>query len=139
MSLLVGLPIWLGGREGFGCPRFADYRRRVEEQPGPVNVAALVGHMTLRARALSELDRPATAIEIAAMREDLAEALASGALGLSTGLAYPPPRHAPPTEVIALASDVAAAGPLHPTHIRAPPRSDARSLAQVFVRPCQNR
>src|SRR3546814_1985891 len=42
----------LGGREVFGFPRFADYRRRVEEQPGPVNVAALVGHMTLRARAL---------------------------------------------------------------------------------------
>src|SRR3546814_280732 len=100
----------LGGREVFGFPRFADYRRRVEEQPGPVNVAALVGHMTLRARALSELDRPATASEIAAMREDLAEALASGALGLSTGLAYPPSRPAPTTEVIALARDVAAAG-----------------------------
>src|SRR3546814_8748787 len=133
MSLLVGLPIWLGGREGFGCPLFAGYRRRVEEQPGPVNVAALVGHMTLRARALSELDRPATASEIAAMREDLAEALASGALGLSTGLAYPPSRHAPTTEVIALARDVAAAGRLHTTHMRDEANGVVAAVAETIA------
>lgn len=108
----------LGGSEAFAYPRFADYRRRVEEQPGPVNVAALVGHMTLRARTLSDLDRPATAAEIAAMRGDLAEALAAGALGLSTGLAYPPSRYASTTEIVALARDVAAAGRLYTTHMR---------------------
>jgi len=65
-----------------------------------------------------DLDRPATAPEIAAMRAALAEALDAGALGLSTGLAYPPSRHAPTTEVVALARDVAAAGRLYTTHMR---------------------
>ena len=108
----------LGDSEAFAYARFADYRQRVEDQPGPVNVAALVGHMTLRVRALSDLDRPATADEIAAMRDDLAEALDAGALGLSTGLAYPPSRHAPTSEIVALARDVAAAGRLYTTHMR---------------------
>src|SRR3546814_1190834 len=76
----------LGGRGVFGFPRFADYRRRVEEQPGTVNVAALVGHMTLRARALSELARPAPARATDAQPEDLAAAQASGALRLATGV-----------------------------------------------------
>lgn len=109
----------LGRAEAFAYPRFADYRRAVERAPGPVNVAALVGHMTLRVRAMGrDLERPATAPEIAAMRADLTEALDAGALGLSTGLAYPPSRHAPTTEVVALARDVAAAGRLYTTHMR---------------------
>ncbi|MEQ8354298.1 MAG: D-aminoacylase [Kiloniellaceae bacterium] len=108
----------LGGAEVFAFPRFADYRRRVEQAPGPVNVAALVGHMTLRARSLSELERPALPEEIAAMRRDLAEALEAGAVGLSTGLAYPPSRYAATSEIVTLASDAAAAGRLHTTHMR---------------------
>jgi N-acyl-D-aspartate/D-glutamate deacylase len=51
------------------------------------------------------------------MRADLAEAIAAGALGLSTGLAYPPARYAATSEVVALARDVAA-GRLYTTHMR---------------------
>jgi N-acyl-D-amino-acid deacylase len=126
-------PINLLGRAGdFAYPRFADYRRRIEEAPGPVNVAALVGHMTLRARAMDELDRLATAGEIAAMREDLAEALGAGALGLSTGLAYPPSRYAPTSEVVALACDVAAAGRLFTTHMRDEAGGVVASVAETI-------
>src|SRR3546814_19613430 len=74
----------LGGREVFGFPRFADYRRRVEEPPGPVNVAATVAHMTQRARDHSELARPATASEIHGKPEAQPYTLASGPLGLTT-------------------------------------------------------
>lgn len=123
----------LGKAADFAFPRFADYRRRVEEAPGPVNVAALVGHMTLRARAMDELDRPATEAEIAAMREDLAEALDAGALGLSTGLAYPPSHHAPTSEVVALARDVAAQGRLFTTHMRDEAAGVVASVAETIA------
>lgn len=123
----------LGKAEDFAFHRFADYRRRVDEKPGPVNVAALVGHMTLRARAMEDLDRPATAAEIAAMRDDLAEALDAGALGLSTGLAYPPSRFAPTTEVVALARDVAAAGRLFTTHMRDEAAGVVASVAETIA------
>ena len=122
----------LGKAEDFAYARFADYRRRVEAAPGPVNVAALVGHMTLRARALDELKRPATEAEIAAMRADLAEALEAGALGLSTGLAYPPSRYATTSEVVALARDVAAAGRLFTTHMRDEAGGVVASVAETL-------
>ncbi len=122
----------LGKAEDFAFPRFADYRRRVEDAPGPVNVAALVGHMTLRARALDTLERPATEAEISAMRADLAEALEAGALGLSTGLAYPPSRYAPTSEVVALARDVAAAGRLFTTHMRDEANGVVASVAETI-------
>ncbi len=122
----------LGKAADFAFPRFADYRARVEAAPGPVNVAALVGHMTLRARALDKLERPATQAEIAAMRADLAEALQAGALGLSTGLAYPPSRYAPTSEIVALARDVAAAGRLFTTHMRDEANGVVASVAETI-------
>ena len=48
----------------------------------------LVGHTALRGNHMDRLDRAATADEIDAMRAELRDALALGALGLSTGLAY---------------------------------------------------
>lgn len=108
----------LGGRKSFRFPRFADYRAEVEAHPPAVNVLALVGHTALRVATMDDLDRPARDGEIAAMQDLLAEALASGAAGLSTGLAYPPAKAAPTEEVIALCRTVAAAGALHTTHMR---------------------
>jgi enamine deaminase RidA (YjgF/YER057c/UK114 family) len=48
-------------------------------------VAALVGHSTLRVMTMASLDREATPAEIAAMQALVSEALAAGAIGLSTG------------------------------------------------------
>ena len=83
-----------------------------------VNVGALIGHTALRSNHLDSLARAATPAEIAAMRAQLEEALAHGALGLSTGLAYASAKAAPTDEVIALAAPLAAAGALYTTHMR---------------------
>jgi N-acyl-D-aspartate/D-glutamate deacylase len=53
-------------------------------------VAALVGHTALRVGCMATVDRPATDAETAAMRAQLHAALQAGAIGLSTGTAYPP-------------------------------------------------
>ena len=108
----------LGPAAAFGYPTFASYREAVSRARPAVNVAALVGHTALRATHMDRLDRAATAGEIAAMRADLRDALAGGALGLSTGLAYASARQAPTEEVLALAEPLAAAGALYATHIR---------------------
>ena len=55
-----------------------------------VNVVALVGHSTLRAGAMDDLSRKASAIEIDLMRGRLARCLEAGATGFSTGLWYKP-------------------------------------------------
>jgi N-acyl-D-aspartate/D-glutamate deacylase len=108
----------LGGADAFRYPTFAAYVDAVARARPAVNVAALVGHTALRSNHLDRLDRAATADEIAAMCDELRGALAGGALGLSTGLAYANAFAAPAEEVIALAEPLAAAGALYATHIR---------------------
>lgn len=96
----------------------ADYLDAVERAAPAVNVAALVGHTSLRLATMEDLSRPASAAEIEAMRHRLAEALAEGAIGLSTGLVNPPARSATIDEVVVLAREVSAAGGVYTTHMR---------------------
>lgn len=108
----------LGPAMAFVYPTFAAYRTAVERaQPG-VNVAALVGHTALRSNHLDDLQRAATPAEIAAMRLELRESLAAGALGLSSGLAYASAVAAPTSEVVELAAELDAVGGLYATHLR---------------------
>ena len=79
-----------GGRDIFRYPRFADYLAAVEKAGTAVNTACLVGHSTLRFGAMDDLSRAATAAETDAMKAALAQALEEGAIGLSSGLEYPP-------------------------------------------------
>ena len=58
----------LGTRERFRYPSFTDYLSALEAARPSVNVAALIGHTSLRNNHLDRLDRPATEPEIAAMR-----------------------------------------------------------------------
>ncbi len=90
-------PIDLMDVEGtwFRFKTFADYVRALEEKPAATNCALLVGHSMLRVQTMADLDKPASAAEIASMREHVDEALAAGAIGVSTGLYYEPARAAP--------------------------------------------
>ncbi|AOJ69961.1 MULTISPECIES: N-acyl-D-amino-acid deacylase family protein [Burkholderia] len=108
----------LGAREAFRYPTFAAYVDAVGAARPAVNVAALVGHTALRNNQMDRLDRAATESEIAAMRVQLEEALAHGALGLSSGLAYGSAFAAPTEEVMALAEPLANAGAVYTTHMR---------------------
>lgn len=83
----------LGGADDYRFGRFAQYIEAVEAASPAVNVAALVGHSSLRVAAMGDLDRPATEDEIEVMRRTLRAALDDGAIGLSSGLYYP--RRAP--------------------------------------------
>jgi N-acyl-D-amino-acid deacylase len=96
----------------------ADYVDAIRHRPPSVNVGALVGHASLRAGVMDRFDRAASAGEIAAMAAILDRALTSGALGLSTGLAYEAGLHAPMSEIAALAKVVGRHGGLYVTHIR---------------------
>ena len=108
----------LGDAATFRYESFGDYLADVAAAGPAVNVVPLVGHTTLRARAMDRLDGPAGGDEIAAMRQDLEAALDAGAAGFSTGLAYPPAMAATTGEIAALVADVAAAGALWTTHMR---------------------
>ncbi|MDW5442194.1 D-aminoacylase [Polaromonas sp. SM01] len=97
---------------------FAAYLDALRATPSSVNVAAMVGHSTLRAVTMSELDREATAGEIAAMQALVEEAMQAGAIGMSTGTFYPPAVKATTEELIAVGRPLTARKALYVTHMR---------------------
>ena len=113
-------PLDLIGDETFWTfDSFAAYADQLKRAPSPVNTYALIGHMSLRVAAMDgETARPASDKEAAKMRGQLADALAQGASGFSTGLYYPPNMHAPTDEVIAVAEALREARGIYVTHMR---------------------
>lgn len=108
----------LGPAAAFAYPRFIDYRNAVDAAKPAVNVAALIGHTALRSNHMDDLMRTARPEEISAMRAQLRESLADGALGLSTGLAYASAYSAETDEVKQLAEELTAFGAVYTTHLR---------------------
>ncbi|MCD6009169.1 N-acyl-D-amino-acid deacylase family protein [Halomonas sp. IOP_31] len=108
----------LGRAEDFRYPSFEAYAEAVDAAAPAVNVAALIGHTSLRSQAMGDFARPADEAEIASMRDALREALAAGALGMSSGLAYRNAFHAPLEELRPLVAEVGAAGGVYTTHLR---------------------
>lgn len=118
------------GSERF--PTFAAYFRALQEAPPAVNVAALVGHSTLRAVTMESLDREATPAEIAAMQRLVQEALDAGALGMSTGTFYPPAVRATDEEIISVGRPLTAGRGLYVTHMRDESSKVMESLDETF-------
>ena len=111
-------PLSLLGRQQFRFAGMAAYAQAVNALQPAVNVAALVGHTTLRMCHMAQLDRPATSAERAAMERDLQGAMEQGALGLSSGVFYKEAFAADQCELTALACVAARAGGVYATHIR---------------------
>jgi len=97
---------------------FDAYLSALDKDPPALNAVCQVGHSTLRVGVMQRLDRAADAKEIDAMRRTLDQALGQGAIGLSTGLYYPPAKDAPTDEIVALTRIVRAHGGIHTTHMR---------------------
>ena len=108
----------IGDRAAYRYPRLEDYAAALEADPPALNIALLVGHATLRLGAMDDLGRGATPREIGVMGERLEAALEAGAMGLSTGLAYPTASAAPTDEIAALAARLAPYDALHTSHMR---------------------
>lgn len=108
----------LGRAEDFRYPTFEAYAEAVNGAQPAVNVAALIGHTSLRSQVMDDFARPATQREIEAMRQTLRESLAAGALGLSSGLAYRNAFQAPVAEMQPLVTEVGIAGGVYTTHLR---------------------
>lgn len=97
---------------------FAEYAAAVEHSGSAINFCSFVGHGTLRMCVMGADDRPPTGGELAAMKALLAKSLDDGAIGLSTGLIYPPSAYGTTDEISALASVVRERDGLYASHIR---------------------
>jgi N-acyl-D-amino-acid deacylase len=97
---------------------FGSFLESLRRRGTGVNVAALVGHGTLRIRVMGMDARPATPAELRALAREARQAMDEGAVGLSTGLIYPPGVVAGTDELVTLARAVGEAGGLYASHIR---------------------
>jgi N-acyl-D-amino-acid deacylase len=111
-------PLTLLGADSFRHPTMAEYRHAVTAARPALNVAALIGHTTLRFAAMSDLSRAANADERTQMASLLDACMAQGAHGLSSGLFYEEAFAAPADEVTLLARVVARHGGVYATHLR---------------------
>ncbi len=82
------------------------------------NITSFVGAATLRIHEIGYADRPPTPEELTRMRSLVRQAMAEGAVGISSALIYSPAAYARTDELIALAEEAAAAGGLYASHIR---------------------
>jgi N-acyl-D-amino-acid deacylase len=120
MRAPVTPPLDLLDDEGgwFRFPSFGAYVEELGAHPAAINCAPLVGHTTLRVVTLDDVNRPATGAETAHMRDMVRDALAAGAIGVSTGLYYEPASAAPTEEVIEVCRPLPEFGGLYVTHMR---------------------
>ncbi|HEY2664631.1 MAG TPA: amidohydrolase family protein, partial [Candidatus Binataceae bacterium] len=96
-----------------------DLRFQLEAAGLALNVAHLAGHGSIRLSIMGSNPADPSKEELDAMRTMVEQAMADGAVGLSTGLGYFPGMIAKPPELAALAEIAGAAGGILTSHLRA--------------------
>jgi len=108
----------LGPAADFSWSTTAEFYAALEKAGPSLNVAPLAPHGVLRFAAMGMENRPPSSAEMERMKELLEEALMAGAIGLSTGLIYPPGAFATTEELIELCGVVARHNGIYASHIR---------------------
>ena len=94
------------------------YLDRLDALRPSVNLALLVGNSALRMAAVGWGEVEATEAQVRDMRAMLREAMEHGAIGLSSGLDYPPGAYASTDELAQLTNEAALHGGFYHTHVR---------------------
>ena len=95
-----------------------EYLHRLEASGMSLNCAALVGHGNLRKGVMGDSSAAPSAAQLGAMKRWLRRSVREGAIGLSTGLVYPPSCHASTEEIVELCRVLAPLGGMYFTHMR---------------------
>ena len=105
----------------------------IEKGHPAINIAHLCGHNSLRIYVMGYENRPPTAEEMRRMKELLADALANGAAGFSSGLYYLPGRLTKTEEVKELASLLKGTGKPYATHMRSEGNLLLESISEAIA------
>ncbi len=123
----------LGGNDKYLYPTMAAYVAAVQQAQPAVNVAALVGHSTLRVATMDDPYRAATPVEQARMVELMREGMEAGAIGFSSGVFYATGAAADVEELALLAGVTGEAGGIYTTHIRNEMNEIFAALDEAFT------
>jgi len=116
--LMQGVTTVVTGNCGGGTYRVEEFFSKLESQGVGLNVIHLVGHGTIRKIAMGQEAREPSDEELERMKKLLAQGMAEGAAGFSTGLFYAPGSYAKTDEIVELAQVVKKYDGIYATHIR---------------------
>lgn len=117
----------------------AKQRAELERAGSALNLVPMVGHGTVRGIAMGQdFMRPATAVEIEAMKALVRQGMDEGAFGLSAGLEYVPGRYSSEEEVLELAKVVAPYGGHYQAHLRSQGQHPKWQLPSYPEKPITN-
>ncbi len=118
--VMQGITTVVVNHDGRSPENIDDQISQLERQGHGPNVAVMVGHNSIRYRAMGEdFRRKATDVEINDMKRQITDGMKAGAFGLSAGLEYVPGRWSDTEEVISLVSAVKPWGGVYIVHERA--------------------
>jgi len=106
----------LGIRERWNT--VSEYRSLIERQGTAINIAMLAGHGNIRGAVVGYENKEASQEELLQMKKLLDESIREGAMGLSTGLIYPPGIYAATEELIELCRVLEPYGIIYTSHMR---------------------
>ena len=128
----MGVTTIVAGNCGGSTLDVARFFREVERTNLAVNVATLIGHNSVRRKAMGgSFDRPPSPAELAAMKGMVEQAMKDGAVGLSTGLIYLPGVFSTTEEIVELAKVAAAYDGIYTSHMRHEDTRILDALAEV--------
>ena len=114
----MGVTSLITGNCGGSAVDVGEFLGRIKTKPLAVNVATLIGHNSVRSRAMGLDNRAPTAEEQAKMNELVEQAMRDGAVGFATGLIYVPGTFSKTEEVVELAKAASKYGGVYASHIR---------------------
>ena len=117
--VMQGVTTLVVNHDGRSPDSIEEQRKQMERGGVGPNVALMVGHNSIRRRAMGDdYQRLATPQEIKKMKMFIAEGMEAGAYGLSAGLEYVPGRWSNTEEVIELVASVKPYGGVYIVHER---------------------
>jgi len=116
--LAQGITTIFANPDGGGPVDLAEQRDALLAHGLGVNVAPFIGHGSVRREVMGTEDRAPSTSELEVMKALVRTAMGEGAWGLSSGTFYVPGSYAGPSEIEALAREVAPFGGAYQSHYR---------------------
>ncbi len=118
-QILRGISNWFSpSKVNWEWTSFESYLGRLQRSDLIANVGLLVTHGAVRVAVMGMTSDNPTREELVAMKKLISQAMKQGALGMSTGLIYPPGMYSQTEELIELAAEVARYNGTYTSHIR---------------------
>lgn len=109
---------------------FLDY---LEGEGVAANFGSYVGSGGIRAMVMGYEDRPPTEVELEQMKQLIGEAMAEGALGVSSGMSYVPNIYMSTDELVELVREAGRAGGIYATHARTMNGTDPEAIREAIA------